>query len=427
MSGESASIVDVCAVAAHGALVAARAVGGVAKTGLSAPGAGVSAVGRRMEQGYARHQARQAALADWEAAARQVVDRNSRLSVLAARPGGVPGLPGPLVLADQSLEQLTAWCAETDRALGAAERSLLAEATAAVSVVLDSVRAGLTSVEANAATALGEHAAAGAAPPAELVEACGRILGGLTVDVPAAGRSEVLTAVARVRECTTPAERQGWLAELRVRVRQANTTAARHRDQARTAATMLQALAGSGEPDTATLRAALQSVVAGRRRLDSTLHADALGACDRVRAAQEAGYVQEALTRGLEKLGYQVDQGFDTFTGQGARLRLARDEWPQHAVSVVVDSGEVRAMVVRTEDADGDDAARLDLEREQQWCADFEELRDQVADEGLRLDVQRLVPPGERHVPLAARRPAEKGRPAKERSAPKQERRERGR
>jgi hypothetical protein len=45
MSGESASILDLKAVeAAKAALVAARAVGGVAKTGLSAPGAGVSAV-----------------------------------------------------------------------------------------------------------------------------------------------------------------------------------------------------------------------------------------------------------------------------------------------------------------------------------------------------------------------------------------------
>ncbi|MGH3911370.1 MAG: hypothetical protein ACRDRM_11130, partial [Pseudonocardiaceae bacterium] len=176
--------------------------------------------------------------------------------------------------------------------------------------------------------------------------------------------------------------------------------------------------------DTAPLRAALESVVAGRRELDSELHTDALAACERVRAEQESGYVRDALTRGLEKLGYQVDQGFDTFTGQGARLRLARDEWPEHAVSMVVDSGEVRAMVVRTEIADGDDAMRLDLEREQQWCADFEELRDRLVGDGLRLDVQRLVPPGERHVPVAAPRRSEKGRSEK---GSRQERRERGR
>ncbi|MGH3910537.1 MAG: hypothetical protein ACRDRM_06860, partial [Pseudonocardiaceae bacterium] len=113
MSGESASVVEVCAVAAAGTLVAARAV----QTGLSAPGAGVSAVGRHMARHYARHQERQTALAEWETAAREVVDRNSRLSVLAARPGGTPGLPAPLILQDQSLEQLTAWCTETDQAL----------------------------------------------------------------------------------------------------------------------------------------------------------------------------------------------------------------------------------------------------------------------------------------------------------------------
>lgn len=427
MSGESASVVEVCAVVAQGSVVAARAVAGAAR----APGAGVSAIGQRMEQGYARHQARQAALAEWEAAAREVVDRNSRISVLAARPGELPGLPAPLVLAEQSTEQLHAWCAETDQALAGVERTLLAEAERAVAVTLASVSdATVDDATRSAVDALREHAAAGTAPPPELVEACSRILGGLSADVPAGERAEVLAAVARVRDCGTDAERQGWLAELRVRVRQANTVAARRRDQARTAATMLQALAepagDAGEArdtrdtgdGTGTLRDALRAVVAGRRELDPDLHTEALAACEQVRAERESGYVQDALTRGLEKLGYQVDQGFDTFTGQGARLRLVRDEWPEHAVSVVVQRGEVRAMVVRTESADGDDAARLDLEREQQWCADFDELRDQVADDGLRLDVQRLVPPGERHVPVATRRP---------RRADRQRRRERGR
>ncbi|MGH4016380.1 MAG: hypothetical protein ACRDSL_21125 [Pseudonocardiaceae bacterium] len=436
MSGESASIVDVCAVAAAGTLVAARAVTGVARTVLTAPGAGVSAVGRRMEQGYARHQERQAALAEWEAAAREVVDRNARLSVLAARPGGPPGLPAPLVLRGQNLEQLTAWCAATDEALDGVERALLAEAASAVSVVLASV-AGPESVnpesvdtvpEASAA-ALEQHRQAGTAPPAELVEACRRILGGLAADVAAADHTEVLAAVARVRECRTPAERQGWLAELRVRVREANAGAARRREQARTAATMMQALAESAQPAatqprTARLWSELADVVAGRRALDPELHSDALAACEQVRAERENGYVRDSLTHALERLGYQVDQGFDTFTGQGARLRLVRDQWPEHAVSVLVDSGEVRAMVVRTESAEGDDAARLDAEREQQWCADFEELRDQLVSDGLRLDVQRLVPPGERPVPIAAqRRPAKGQRLAKDRERT----RERGR
>ncbi len=415
MSGESASVVEVCAVAAAGTLVAARAV----QTGLSAPGAGVSAVGRHMARHYARHQERQTALAEWETAAREVVDRNSRLSVLAARPGGTPGLPAPLILQDQSLEQLTAWCTETDQALERVEQILLAEAESAVSVVLASVTGG---GPADAASMLTAHQVAGTAPPPDLVEACGRILGGLTADVPADDRAEVLAAVARVRECTTPAERQVWLAELRVRVRQANEATAEHRDQARTAATMLQALAESGT--TEELRAELEGVIARRRALDPDLHAEALAACERVRAEREKGYVRDSLTRALEKLGYEVDQGFDTFTGQGARLRLVRDEWPEHAVSVVVDSDEVRAMVVRTESAEGDDAGRLDLEREQQWCADFEELRDRLVGDGLRLDVQRLVPPGERHVPVAAPRRSEKGRSEK---GSRQERRERGR
>ncbi|MGQ0777000.1 MAG: hypothetical protein ACT4NY_21720 [Pseudonocardiales bacterium] len=400
MSGETASVVELCAVAAAGTLVAARVVG----AGLSAPGAGLSAVGRRMEDHYARHRERQAALAEWEAAARDVVDRNSRLSVLAARPGGTPGLPPPLSLQGQSVEQLTSWCTATDEALQGVERALLAEAAVAVSVVLESVGAAGVA----AAGPLAAHRAAGPAPPAELVKACHRILGGLTAEVTAADRAEVLDAVAKIREGTTPAERQVWLAELRVRVRQANADAARRRDQARTAATMLQALAESTAPRTTALRAELDSVVAGHRALDPELHRSALAACEEVRAVRENTYVRDSLTRALEKLGYAVEPGFDTFTGHGARLRLVRDQWQEHAVSVVLDGGEVRAMVVRTESAEGDDAERLDVEREQQWCADFEELRDHVAGDGLRLNVQRLIEPGGRHVPVAARKPGSK-------------------
>lgn len=408
MSGESASVMEVCAVAADATLVAARAVGGVAKTGLQAPGAGLSAVGRRLEQGYAHRRDRQAELAEWETAAREVVERNSRLSVLAARPGGTPGLPPPLAVQGQSLAQLTEWCATADQALAGAERALLDEAASAVSVVLTSVAGAGGSTDA--AGLLAKHREAGSAPPPELVEACGRILGGLSADVPADDRAEVLTAVTQVRERRTAAERQSWLAELRVRVRQANEAAARRREQTGTAATMLQALAGSEGPRAVQLRAELDGVVAGRRELDPDLRQEALAACEQVRAERENGYVRESLTRALEKLGYQVDQGFDTFTGDGSRLRLVRDQWPEHAVSMIVDGPELRTMVVRTESAEGDDAARLDLEREQQWCTDFEELREQVAVDGLRLDVQRLVAPGERHVPLAGRGQRRTGR-----------------
>lgn len=413
MSGESASVVEVCAAMGAGTLVAARAVAGVAGTVLGAPGAGLSAVGRRLEQGYAQHRDRQAELAEWEAAAREVVDRNARLSVLAARPGGTPGLPPPLVLQGQSRAQLTAWCAATDQALEGVERALLGEAAAAVSVVLASAMNGSGAVIA-ATEALAAHQQAAAVPPAELIAACRRILGGLSADLPPAERAEVLAAVARVRDCATPAEQQGWLAELRVRVREANGVAAQRRARARTAATMLAALAESTEPATVQLRGELDNVVAGRRALDPDLHQDALAACAQVRAEREDSYVRDALTRALGTLGYEVAQGFDTFTGHRNRLRLVRDQWPDHAVSVLVEGGKVRTMVVRTTSAEGDDAHRLDAEREQQWCLDFDELRDQLAGDGLRVDVQRLVPPGTRHVPVAARRDRPARHPAKQ-------------
>ena len=143
--------------------------------------------------------------------------------------------------------------------------------------------------------------------------------------------------------------------------------------------------------------------MAGRRELDTGLDAEAVRECTRVRVEEELAYVRRCATEALEALGYTVDPGFTTHVGDGERLRLVRDDWSEHAVGVVLDGDELRTSVLRTAARNGDDALRVDAEREEQWCEAFDVLRAELAGAGLEVEVTHLTHPGERPVPVAGR------------------------
>jgi hypothetical protein len=126
-------------------------------------------------------------------------------------------------------------------------------------------------------------------------------------------------------------------------------------------------------------------------------------AAERVRRELEHSYVRASVADTLAGLGYTVDEGFATVTGNPDRLRLVRPEWQQHAVQLVIKEDEVRAAVIRLEDRAGADARREDAEREEQWCGDLEKLRTALDGSGMHVVERHLVPPGERVVPVAKR------------------------
>ena len=60
--------------------------------------------------------------------------------------------------------------------------------------------------------------------------------------------------------------------------------------------------------------------------------------------------------------------------------------------------------LLRTEPAESDDQRRLDVEREEQWCASFEAARERLAEAGIHADVRWRVEPGEQRLPVAQQR-----------------------
>ncbi|MEU9853542.1 hypothetical protein [Streptomyces sp. NPDC047974] len=399
---------------------------------------------RRREEA-AREAALRAAYAR-DAAVREAKARNVRIEALtrfrdelAERYGDTVTvrLPEPLRLGEQATHLLEAWCAETGRALAAAERTLREQAARAFAADLfgdvtgevtgDVTGDGAGRRPVGVAELLadrpkptgGPGSARGEDGPGENTEDAGRtltrVLSRLLPDCDASHRAEAHAAAVRVARAAGPGEARAWLTETRLRVQRANAAAEAGRRETEEAVRLLHDLDTPGAPDGTrgpgstpdteadSVRALLAEVVAGRRALDAPLRRRAAACRAAAEAEAERRYVVHTVTDVLADLGYRVSSGFETLTVADGTVRLSRGEWPDHAVNLVVDQrrGELRTAVVRTTAARGDDDAHLDVEREEQWCEDFRALRGRLAQAGLRTDVQVAVPPGQVPVPLA--------------------------
>lgn len=384
-----------------GALVAVRSV--------EALGSGLSRVGDRAEQRAAQWAADNAELTAWEDAARQVVEVNARIEVLTRHaPEIAAKLPATLDPCSQSPAELTAWCATANTTIAGVERELADRAASAtVSVLRHTVDLDrpVTSAEAFARY---HQALAADAPAREIPERVGedvaRVLGRLSPTVTDADRATVLAAASQVTVPRPDVDHHTLLDQLRLSVQRANERAARVREDAITAATMLAALpAEPADAERTRLRADLAEVVAARREFDEPLRTRSARAAEVVRAELERQYVLAAVVDSLDSLGYRVDDEYAAGTTSAQRVRLVRDDWPEHAVQLVVDRDQVRDAVIRRSTRTGTDARREDFEHEQQWCSDKENLVSILDDHGLRMDRTELVAPGERQLPVAAR------------------------
>lgn len=413
MSGEGMIGVAVVAVVGGSVWLAARGVQAgvlVAARSVDLLGAGLTKVGDRAERNRAEWEAGNAALLVWESAARRVIDLNARIEVLHRHAPAdlAAGLPQQLRPCAESPAQLDAWCAATRTELDRFERELRQRTEVAVLAVLRhtvDLERPVTAQEAfdKYHEAMAQKPARQRTTPPSALAAVTRILGRLTPDASAEDRADVLAAAAQVAVPRPDVDHDTLLDELRLRVQRADARARARRAEAVSAARLLQAIPASPDPELAAVRTELESAVAGRRALDAGLQARAAQAAEHVRRELEHSYVRASVADTLAGLGYTVDEGFATVTGNPDRLRLVRPDWQRHAVQLVINQDEVRAAVIRLEDRPGADARREDAEREEEWCDDLAKLRTALDGSGMHVAERHLVPPGERVVPVAKR------------------------
>ncbi|GGT76579.1 response regulator receiver protein [Actinomadura citrea] len=319
-----------------------------------------------------RAEARAAALAEvrtHERALRETVERNARIAALAetrAKIGADVPLPGRLDPAERSAAELTAWCAATDPVLDEAERRLSEHLAAQVGTQIFDVPAeGL------------ESAAGDAAPPpraGDLREHLERIMTRLLPDAGEAERRAVAEAAGLLAGVATPADAEGVLQEVRLRIQEANRRTRERRDEERRRA---------AERDAAE------------------------------QAEAERRYVLDSVTAAFEDMGYEVQAGFETLTAEDGTVTLTKGAWPDHSVRMRVDdAAHVRASMVRERPAESEDDRRVDIEREQEWCEAFEAARERLAGAGIRSDVAWRLEPGVRELPVSAEARQTRGRAA---------------
>ncbi|MFI1978768.1 hypothetical protein [Streptomyces wedmorensis] len=330
--------------------------------------------------------------------------------------------PVILQIGAQSTRELEAWCTRVDKQLAAADLELRKQSARAIAAQLFAEKSApgterqlvdaaelfedRGSVGASAAAA--ERVTAGAVVREEMEQTLARVLARLLPDCTEEDRASTRDAAARATGAVTSGEASSWLVELRHRVQQANTRAEARRGEVDEAVRLLHVLESGRGAVVEAIRDQLGEVVAGRAALDESLRRQAAVCRSEVAQQVEQRYVIASVTDALSGMGYQVSEGFETLTVSAGSLRLTRGDWSEHAVNLVVDQegGELRTAVVRTTAGNDDDAFRVDVEREEQWCASFHQLRDRLARAGLATEVQLATAPGEVPVPLVASPPA---------------------
>ncbi|MFI0483674.1 response regulator receiver protein [Actinomadura sp. 9N215] len=333
-------------------------------------GAGIAGRGAEALAALAegRAETRTAALAEVETqerALREVVARNARIAALAEtrdRLGADVALPPELPPDERPAEELTQWCAATDQLLDEAERRLsehvAAEVTAQVfAVPAQRLQADTTQKPRRPKPEDDESAE-------DVQRNLARIMARLLPDADDDERRTVAEAARLLAEIGTPDEAEAVLHEVRLRIQDANSRTQQRRDDE------LRRLAE---------RDAAEQAEAERR------------------------YVLDSITAAFEDLGYEVQAGFETLTAGDGTVTLTKGAWPDHSVRMRVDdAAHVRASMVRERPAENEDDRRVDVEREREWCAEFEDARTRLEAAGIRSDVAWRLDPGVRELPVSA-------------------------
>lgn len=386
-------------------------------------GHGLSSLGSYLQRREAERDAAQSAIAEWQRALHKVALRNARICVLqrtADEPSSVSRthLPAPLVLGQQTLADVRSWCAETDALLAEAEREAVQRSAQAIlrraADLTESaeLQIGFDAPDDQSTAMVGNRIAA---PDESVRDDITRMASRLSSDATAGERETVARAAERVLTARSRIDARNRLADMRERVDQANREAARRLAHATEAAQLLQPLAHAEAP-VQPLRADLLRVLTGDSPLTEALREQAREAAVDVQRASDRRYVRNSVTEVLAELGYVVDEGFQTAVVKNGVLHVTRDEWNAHGVLLRLDDEkqELRASVVRTQANSDWDAARVDTERESQWCAIQEKLQAKLAARNVRYEVRSVTEPGTRSVPLvqaaAGRRDATQAR-----------------
>lgn len=184
--------------------------------------------------------------------------------------------------------------------------------------------------------------------------------------------------------------------ELRLVVQQANGEARKQAEASARARELRDTLRGLEGQEVETIDRRLAEIETGDRALTEDLDTEVAAVRRRAEEQQDQRYAAVTTVQVLERLGYEVEEGFETAFVEDGTVYFQRGNWGDYVVRVRVDADEDRLdfdMVRATDKPEGaavnDDQSVRDQEMEQTWCDAVPELVDALAQEGVALDIDQ--------------------------------------
>jgi hypothetical protein len=227
-----------------------------------------------------------------------------------------------------------------------------------------------------------------------------RILTDATVT--SAEMDQLLEETQRLRDSIAQGGNPGPAVEsFRQRVAAASAACAARRHESDEAGEVLASLAGLASEEAESVRAQLIEVQSGRSRLPAGLRDQVTRVAQRARAAADDRWVATLVEQELVRLGYQVEVGFSTASGEVTHLQARRRDWVErdgtatHDVQLEFDPRAEGAadgtieITVRHAPDESLAAAQRNLAAENRWCDDFLVLLHRLKQHEVTLHIPR--------------------------------------
>jgi hypothetical protein len=191
--------------------------------------------------------------------------------------------------------------------------------------------------------------------------------------------------------------------ELQYRIQRANDAAQAvlaGKEQAVQLQVSLRGLSGS---DVDALSQELRRVEAGEIKLSTHIEQRVQAVALAARKRADRGYAGQIIREEFERIGYQVEQGFQTIFARGGTIHLRKPDMKEYAARMRVDEGEGKLdfQVVRS-GGTGDTATQerllRDRETEEAWCADLAHVMAALDRRNVRSRIAHRVAAGAERV-----------------------------
>lgn len=244
------------------------------------------------------------------------------------------------------------------------------------------------------------------APPDAAARDALRLMSRLSAEVPAADRGPLEELAAGIGAEEQPARVRTMLLELRLGVQRANDQVEEagveaDRRLAEAVEDVREKIRGLSGVDVEGISAELDLVEQGRAPLDGELRDRAEAVAGSARERNDREHVGQVMREELERLGYVVEEGFDSVFSEGGSTLLKKTGEEELGVVVDVAGNGIDVEPVRIAAAGrrgAGEGARRDSELESGWCRDFREVREGMAGRGVPLKVGKRFPVGVRRL-----------------------------